>query len=154
MTETTEYRKTFNWNVDFEVNLGDLYGEFFEGLESKRILARECPECDRTFMPPQPHCDHCFVETEGWTELEQEGELVSFTVTYRQFLNMPEPPYVTGVIRVDDSDTCMLHFVDPGEFDDENDIPEMLNRGDSVRPVWADERTGDIQDISHFELVE
>jgi uncharacterized OB-fold protein len=154
MNQTSQHRKEFNWNVDFEVNLGDLYGEFFEGLKDKRILARECPECDRTFMPPQPHCDHCFVETEGWTELEQEGELVSFTVTYRKFLNMPEPPYVTGIVRVDDSDTCMLHFVDPGDFGTDDDITEMLNRGDKVRPVWADERTGDIQDISHFEVVE
>lgn len=154
MSETNEYRKGFNWNVDFEVNLGDLYGEFFEALEDKRLLARECPDCGKTFLPPQPHCDECFIETEGWKEMEQEGTLVSYTVTHFKFLNMPEPPYVTGVVSINGSDTSMLHFVEPAEAETAEAMADELNRGDRVVPVWADERTGDIQDISHFQVVQ
>lgn len=146
-------KKSFDWKLDFEVNLGETYETFFDGLEEKRLRATECPECSQTFFPPQPHCDECFVATEGWTDLDPEGVIESYTVTYSKFQNMPEPPYVTGVIRVGDSATCLLHFVDGIDYDEPEDLEAAVEKGMRVRPVWSESRSGDILDIEYFEPI-
>lgn len=153
MTETEAYKKEYSWNLDFAVNLGDVHRRFFEGLEDKEVVGNECPECGRVFIPPQPHCDECFVETEGWIVTDGTGVIDSYVVTYFQFRNMPEPPYVTGVIRVGDSDTGLLHFVGGIDYEDAAELRHKVEAGMEVQPVWADERDGGIQDIEYFQPV-
>jgi uncharacterized OB-fold protein len=60
---------------------------------------------------------------------------------------------VIGVIRIDDSAVCLIHWI--GGFDYENpvDIPDKIQIGMKVRPVWAEERKGDLLDILYFEPV-
>lgn len=153
MTDTEAYKKEYSWNLDFAVNLGDVHRRFFEGLEEKEVVGNECPDCGKVFIPPQPHCDTCFTETEGWIVTDGEGVIDSYVVTYFQFRNMPEPPYVTGVIRVGDSNTGLLHFVGGVDYDDADELMHKVESGMEVRPVWADERDGSIQDIEYFEPI-
>lgn len=156
MTEQSDYEKAFRWELDFRLNLGSNDRRFLDGLKEKRIMGNKCPECGNVYVPPQGFCDECFVEPDEWIEQGPEGVLESYTVTFRQFRNMPEPPYVNGVVRVGDSATCFLHFV--GGIDIESDDPEDLidavESGMRVRPVWRDDREGDIRDIEYFEPVE
>lgn len=153
MTDTEAYKKEYSWNLDFAVNLGDVHRRFFEGLENRELVGNECPDCGNLFVPPKPHCDECFVENEGWVTTDGTGVIDSFVVTYFKFRNMPEPPYVTGVIRVGDSETGMLHFVDGIDYEDGEELMEKVETGMEVQPAWADERDGNIQDIEYFEPV-
>lgn len=151
MPDTEAYKKEYSWNLDFAVNLGDVHRRFFEGLEEKRILGNACPECGNVFVPPQPHCDECFVETTDWRQTDGTGVIDSYVVTYFQFRNMPEPPYVTAAIRIGDSEKSLLHFVGGVEYDDGEELMERVDTGMEVEPVWSDDRDGSIQDIEYFE---
>lgn len=153
MSEYDSYQKTFRWELDFSLNLGDTDRKFFEGLKEKRILGKECPDCGRIFVPPQPYCDECFTETDEWVEMDQEAVIESYTVTFRQFRNMPAPPYANGAIRVGDSATCMLHFIGGIDYDEPEKMIDELSSGMTVEPVWVDEPEGDILDIKHFKPV-
>lgn len=153
MTEYDSYQKTFSWELDFSLNLGETDRKFFEGLKEKRILGKQCPDCGRTFVPPQPYCDECFAKTDEWVEMENEAVIESYTVTFRQFRNMPEPPYVNGAIRVGDSVTSLLHFIGGIDYDEPEDLIEKVSSGMTVEPVWQDEPEGDILDIEHFQPV-
>jgi uncharacterized OB-fold protein len=154
MPESESYKKEYSWNLDFAVNLGDVHRRFFEGLEEKQVVGNECPECGNVFIPPQPHCDECFVETTGWRETDGHGVIDSYVVTYFKFRNMPDPPYVTAAIRVGESETSMLHFVGGIDYDDGEELMEKVETGMDVAPVWSDDRDGSIEDIEYFEPVE
>jgi uncharacterized OB-fold protein len=154
MADTESYKKEYSWNLDFAVNLGDVHRKFFEGLEDKQVIGNECPDCGNVFIPPQPHCDECFVETVGWRETDGTGVIESYVVTYSKFRNMPEPPYVSGAIRIGDSDKSLLHFVDGVDYDDAEGLMEKVETGMEVEPVWADDREGSIEDIEYFQPVE
>ncbi|WP_336133617.1 Zn-ribbon domain-containing OB-fold protein [Natronomonas amylolytica] len=153
MTDTDSYEKTFRWELDFSLNLGETDRKFFEGLKEKRILGKECPDCGRVFVPPQPYCDECFARTDEWVEMEQEAVVESYTVTFRQFRNMPEPPYINGAIKIGDSATSLLHFIGGIDYDEPEDLIDEVSSGTVVEPVWDDDRDGDILDIKHFEPV-
>jgi hypothetical protein len=152
--DDTGYEKAFRWELDFRLNIGETDQRFFEGLQEKRILGNECPECGNVFVPPQSYCDTCFVEPDEWSEQGPEAVLESWTVTFRKFRNMPDPPYLNGVVRVGDSETCFLHFVGGVEYDEPEDLLDVVESGTRVRPVWRDDREGDIRDIEYFEPVE
>lgn len=151
MSDTNSAKKTFDWALDFSVNLGETHSRFFDGLTEETLWGVRCPECDRTFFPPQPHCDECFVATDEWVEMPEAGVIESYAVTYFQFMNMPEPPYVTGVIRVGDSATCLLHFVDEIDHEDPEELRDAMSVGMDVEPVWAADKSGSILDIEYFK---
>ncbi|WP_435158243.1 Zn-ribbon domain-containing OB-fold protein [Haladaptatus sp. DFWS20] len=148
-----EYKKSFHWDLDFSLNIGETNKRFFDGLEEKLILGTKCPECGDVFVPPRSVCDECFVEADEWVEVEQRGVLESYTVCFFEFRNMPEPPYMTGVIRLGESATCLLHFLDDIEYEDPHDLIGSVEKGTAVEPVWANERKGDIRDIEYFRPI-
>lgn len=148
------YKKTFRWELDFNVNLGETDRKFHEGLRDKKILANKCSSCGKKFVPAQPYCDECFEKLDEWVEMEQVGTVISWTVTFREFRNMPEPPYISAAIRVGDSATGMLHFVRGIEYEEPEDLIDAMHAGMKVRPVWREETSGDIQDIKYFEPID
>jgi uncharacterized OB-fold protein len=149
-----EYKYPFHWDLDFSLNIGETNRRFFEELEDKRIMGKTCPECGDVFVPPQSVCVECYVKTDEWVEVDQRGVLESYTVCFFEFEGLPEPPYVTGVIRVDDSAICMMHFIEELEYDEPMDLVDQLEKGDEVEPVWSDDRDGDIFDMDHWRLEE
>ncbi len=132
---------------------GPVMGRFLDGLKERKILANVCPRCGRRQVPPREVCAECRVRATEFREVGPEGVLVHVEVVY---YSSPDPltgatretPY--GDIRVL-LDGCrgretFWHLLK------REDLFEV-KRGDRVRPVWADERRGTIQDIVHFEKV-
>lgn len=150
----SDNERAFRWELDFRLNVGETDQRFGEGLKNKRILGNQCPDCGNVFVPPQTYCDECLVEPDEWTEQGPEAVLESWTVTFREFRNLPEPPYMNGVIRVGESETCFLHFLGGVDYDEPEDLLDAVESGTRVRPVWRDEREGDIQDIEYFTPVD
>lgn len=153
-TTNDEYKYSFHWDLDFSLNIGETNKRFFDELEEKRIMGNMCPDCGNVFVPPRPVCDECLEPAEEWVEVEQEGVVESYTVCFFEFRNMPEPPYITAVIRLGESSTCMLHFIEGIEYGEPHDLIGSLEKGTRVEPVWSDDRTGTIRDIDHFTPVE
>ncbi|MCW2583828.1 MAG: hypothetical protein JWQ53_2618 [Klenkia sp.] len=148
---TSPLTQTVHWDLTYDVHLGSTWGRFMQGLREQKILANSCPECSRTFVPPQAYCEACFVRTQEWTELPAEGDLEVFTVVWQGFTGGPTPPYAVGGIRLAGADTLLMHVVTGLDFTDPATVREQLPHGSRVRAVWAAERTGQILDISHFE---
>lgn len=139
-----------HWDLDYDVHLGQTWGRFMQGLRDQRILANRCPECGRTFVPPQAYCEACFVRTDEWLELPQEGSVEVFTVAWQSFRGGPPPPYAIAGIRLDGASTLLMHYVRGLDLSDPGAVRAQLPPGTRVRAVWAPERSGQILDISHF----
>ena len=143
--------KEYNMHLDFKISLGPAYTKWMKGLGDKKILANKCPECSRLFVPAKPFCEICFEEPQEWVETDGQGIVESFTVGYSKFRNFPEPPYVIGVIRVGGSAVSMIHWIAGFDYDNPEQIPDKIQIGMKVEPVWAEERKGDLLDILYFK---
>ena len=155
-TDTTPQAITtqrVHWDLDYDVHLGRTWGRFMQGLTDKQILANSCPECARVFVPPQAYCESCFVATDQWQELPPEGVVEVFTVAWHGFRGGPTPPYAIAGIRLDGASTLLMHYVSGLDLSDPATVTEQLPPGTRVRAVWAEERTGQILDIAHFEQI-
>jgi len=153
MTQPTITTQHVHWDLDYDVHLGATWGRFMHGLTERKILANRCPECSRVFVPPQAYCESCFVRTDEWLELPPEGAVEAFTVAWHGFRGGPTPPYTIAGIRLDGASTLLMHFVRGLDLSDPDGVRAQLPTGSRVRAVWADERTGQILDIAHFEKV-
>jgi uncharacterized OB-fold protein len=132
---------------------GPVMGRFLDALKERRILANVCPRCGRKQIPPREVCAPCRCRAADFVEVGPEGILVFLDVIYYA---SPDPltgqtrrtPY--GDVRVL-LDGCtgrdtFWHLLCPEDLG-------TARKGDRVRPVWAEERSGRIEDIVHFEKV-
>jgi len=143
------------WDIPYEYAAGKTATRFFRELrDHQRILARRCPSCQRTLLPPRSFCERCFVSTDEWVEVGPEGKVESFTVTYQSFPGLRKPPYTIALIRLDGASMSLAHFL--GEIDPTKPkaIMERLQKGLRVVAVFKKERTGSILDIEYFRPVE
>jgi len=144
-------RTEYVWHSPYTVTLGKTYARFLEGLKQKKILGNICPQCGGLYVPARPFCDDCFVEPTEWVETDGMATLQSFTVTYVKFAGLPDPPCVTGIIKVGNSVTNFLHFISGIEYENPRDLEKNLKVGMKLRPIWKEERVGDMFDIAYFE---
>lgn len=142
-----------HWDLHYDIHLGATWSRFMEGLRHKQILANQCTTCERVFVPPQAYCESCFEPTESWRELSDDGVLEVFTVAWHGFTGGPTPPYAIGGIRLDGASTLLMHWIVGVDFARGTDVRDQLPFGTRVRAVWAEQRTGQILDIAHFEPV-
>ncbi|MFN7973163.1 MAG: SCP2 sterol-binding domain-containing protein [Acidobacteriota bacterium] len=142
-----------NISVPMRYATGPVMGRFLEALKQKRILANVCPRCGRKQVPPREVCAPCRCRVTDFVEVGPEGTLVYLEVVYYA---SPDPltgktretPY--GDVRVL-LDGCagretFWHLLKKEDLG-------TAERGDRVRPVWSDTRTGSIEDILYFEKV-
>ena len=142
----------YAWHSPYKVTLGKTYARFLNGLKQKKILGNICPQCGGLYVPARPFCDKCFVEPTEWVETDGSATLQSYTVTYvKLFPEAPDPPFIVGIVKVGDSVTNFLHKISGVPYQDPRDLEKQLKVGMKLRPVWKEERTGDMFDIAHFE---
>jgi len=152
-------RKEWSFDFDYSVSLGETYTKFMEKLREKRLIGNKCG--DRTFFPPLPFCSRTFELPSEWLESDGEGTIEAFTINYQKANSvaytasrvLPEVPYIIGVIKIDNSEQCLLHFLSGPELKNPEEWPEKIQAGMRVRPVWSEERSGTILDIKYFEPV-
>lgn len=151
--------KQWSLDLDFKVSLGETYTSFMEGLKEKKFLGNEIGT--QTFFPPKPFCNRTYELPAGWVECDGTGTVEAFTVYHQEpeGVVFPDakivlsPPYIVAVIRIDNSDQCLLHFISGVDANDPAQLLKKVSAGLSVKPVWADERHGNILDIKYFEPV-
>lgn len=112
-----------------------------------KIWGRHCPRCQKVLLPPRKHCPLCFVDTDRWVEVSDEGVVETFTVVRRDTTIQPvKAPFVYAIIRLEGADTGLVHLL--GEVD-----PEDVQEGMRVKAVFRHERKGSPWDISYFRPV-
>lgn len=144
-------RKEYSLHLDYSVPLGDTYSKFFEGLKNKKLLGNRCKKCNRLYVPARPYCDICCEETSELFDVEADGIIISYTVYYIASLGLPKPPFAQGIIKIGEAANSFLHYIGGIEFSDADDLKDKISIGMKVKPVWAENRTGDIMDIEYFE---
>ncbi len=158
--KTDTIKKQWSLDFDFSSSVGETYTKFMEGLRNKKFLGNKCGGC--TFFPPKPFCNRTFEMPSEWLECDGIGIVEAFSI----YQNEPEgviypeskislsPPYIIAVIRIKNSDQCFFHFLFGFDTNDPTQLVEKITAGLEVRPVWAEERNGNILDIKYYEPIE
>ena len=117
-----------------------------ELAEHQRLLGTRCEGCSRVLFPARQNCSRCFKATEDWVEVGPAGTITAFTVAHYQvaMLSPTDTPVIYALIRLDGADTAFIHRLKELDMD-------VLKIGLRVTAVFAEQKTGQILDISHFK---
>ena len=121
--------------------------EFLKGLKEGKLLASKCPKCGTSYLPARSFCEKCFSEITDFFEVEESGEVETFTVQYVDKEGKPlEKPVIWAIIKFYGIEGGIFHKL--GEVE-----PEEVYIGMPVRPVFKQEkeRKGSIHDIAYFK---
>jgi len=132
---------------------GPVMGRFLIELrDNKRIMALKAPN-GRFLLPPREVDAWCHEEATEWVEVGPAGTIREFDVIYYA---SPDPlsgetrdvPYCIAWILLDgvEGDSPLWHLV-------KTDDVTKIKSGTRVRAVFAEERTGAMEDIKHFEVI-
>ena len=147
-------------SVNHRYATGPVMGKMLNALKDKKILGTKCPSCQRIQLPAREFCAECRVESLEFVEVGPTG-----TVTINDIVYYSSPDPLTGEARETPYgsinvllDGCkgnetFWHYIRP---DQTFKIKERWNEnmGTRVRPVWADNRKGEVSDILYFEIDE
>ena len=136
----------YRWALGFDGS------KFFNEIKDREVLLGiRCPKCKKVYVPPRRVCGPCFVKMDELVELGIEGIVEAVTLVNFPFID-PDTgerrpvPYFYGYIKLDRADNLFSHIIKtrPGI---------SVKIGDRVKAIFAKEKKGRIQDISHFEPV-
>ena len=141
---------TEKWDLTYQHSAGPIVSEFYRRVQEEgRIAGRQCPQCGRVLVPPRSFCDRCYCDTAEWVNVASEGVVETFTVVYRKFNRLPDPPYAIAYVRLDGADTAMLNYVRGLDLSDSDGAVAALKPGLRVRVAFAprEQRQGSVSDF-------
>jgi uncharacterized protein len=143
----------YRMELHYEHAFGPYYGRLFDEIKhNRRIMGVRTPEGDGAMLPPREICDITHKPTGTWVELKQTGTVRAMSVIHLEFIGQKQPPpYVYAEIMLDGASTRLIHNV--AGFDMSR-AKELVKPGTRVRAVWREQRTGALDDISHFEIID
>lgn len=131
----------------FKRTTGPVIGAFLTGLREK-VLVGSKTSGGQVIVPPAEFDPDTGEDLTELVEVGPEGEITTWAwVTQPHEKHPLDRPFAWALIRLDGADTAMLGPVAAPGMD-------SLATGARVRPVWAEEREGHINDISHWELID
>jgi hypothetical protein len=141
--------------LPYRLAYGQTWTRFFEGFQNEIIYGSKCDQCDRVLVPARTFCPRCFVDTDQWLEVSQEGVIEAWVLTnYRYFAQPVEPPFISALIKLDGTDVNFLHLIGGFDLTNLDDVRTKVHNGMRVKAVWEEEKLGGIFDIKHFAPVE
>jgi uncharacterized OB-fold protein len=143
----------YNMTLHYEHAFGPYYGRLFDEIKTnRRIMGVRSPSGDGAMIPPREICDITHKPTGTWVELGQTGTVRAMSIIYLEFIGQKQPPpYIYAEIMLDGASTRLIHNVAGLDM---SRAKELVKPGTRVRAVWRETRTGSLDDISHFELIE
>ncbi len=107
-----------------------------QAVREKRLLAHQCPKCERIYTPPRGYCPICTVPTgeENELQLSDRGVVLTFTITRAdpKVAKEQTEPICRGTIILDGAPVRMM-----GEI--RGLAPEEVRTGMRVRAIWSDD---------------
>lgn len=136
------------WDLSYRHALGATVGGFLEGLKSRKLLGRTCPQCGRVLFPARSFCDRCHVETTDWVEVGTSGRLEMFTIVYEPFPGMlVAPPYVLAYALLDGADTAAVGYVKGLDLADVTVASTILEVGTRLDVHFVEQPEGKVTDF-------
>lgn len=157
----TELKANIQWSLhcDFSQPQGGLYSQFMSALKDKKFLGTRIG--DKNFFPVKQFCSATYQVPDEVIESDGVGVVDSFTIYHKKPARVAfpgadlavKPPYIVAAIRVHGSSQSFLHFLSGVDVDNPLALLKNIKAGLEVRPVWAENRQGNILDILYFEPV-
>jgi len=156
--ELIALKKVISVNQRFAT--GPVLGKMLKGLREKKILGNRCPKCGRIQLPARESCAECRVRVEEFVEVGPFGDVRINDIAY---FASPDPltgetretPYGSINVLLDGckGNDTFWHMI---RRDQTFQLKEGWNKekGTRVRPVWAEDRKGELGDILYFEIDE
>ncbi len=134
--------------IPYSWQAGETASFFLTQLRDRgKIWGKHCPECGKVLVPPRKSCPFCFVDTEKWVEVSDEGVVETFTLVRGGTPIQPlKAPFAYAVIRLDGASTGLVHVLSEVE-------PEKIREGLRVKAVFSKDRKGSLLDIAYFKPV-
>jgi hypothetical protein len=151
MEQPNNRKVDYSWHIPYKVVMGDVYATFMNGLKEKKLLGNVCKKCNGVHFPAKPFCDICFEECTDWVELDGGATLITYAVCYVPFPNLPDPPSITGILKMGDSITNFVHNISGIDVSNPDEVENNVKIGMKLKPVWKEDRHGHMFDIAHFE---
>lgn len=130
----------------FKRTTGPVIGAFLTGLREKVLVGSRAGD-GRILVPPAEFDPDTGDDLTELVEVGPAGEITTWAWVVTPHEKHPlDEPFAWALIRLDGADTPMLGAVRASSMD-------AVATGGRVRPVWADEREGHINDISHWDLI-
>ncbi len=140
--------------LPYRFAVGPAMHRFFEGLKQEKIWGNRCPKCKKVLVPARTFCPVCNEDMDEWLEVSEEGEVVSWTLSTREFFGIPKPaPLIIALIHLDKTDCDFLHLIGGVDANDMNHVKITIKKGTRVRVRWNDDRKGNMMDIEYFEPI-
>ncbi len=145
-------KRTEVWNITYTHALGETASWFFVELrDNKKIYGRRDAKSGRVLVPPRAFSDQTLEPTTEWVEVGPGGRIETFTIVYKPFQNLPDPPYAFGFVLLDGADTAIGGFFRGVDLTDPAEAAKQLAVGTRVTTRFAEERIGDVTDF-WFEI--
>jgi uncharacterized OB-fold protein len=143
----------YQLDLHYEHAFGPYYGRLFDEIRShRRILGVRSPASEGAMIPPREICDLSHKPTGAWVEVGQTGTVRAMSVIHLEFIGQKQPPpYIYAEIMLDGASTRLIHNVAGLDM---TRAKELVKPGTRVRAVWRETRTGSLDDISHFEIID
>ncbi|ONH60449.1 DNA-binding protein [Frankia sp. CcI49] len=139
--------------LTYDYAVGEIAGEFFQGLRDGRILASHCSASKMSYLPPRAFCERTFEPCDDWKEAGSEGTIEASTIVVRGFEGKRPPPVAIAFVRLDGVDSAIANYVDGIDFSDLDAAMLLMAPGTRVRVKFVDSPEGRITDFS-FELID
>jgi uncharacterized OB-fold protein len=136
------------WHIKYNYTAGEVASKFLlEVRDNKKIMGTRCDKCKKVYVPPRKFCEECFVPATEWVEVDNAGEIESFTFGPRKlYAGLPEP-FAIAYVRLNGADTCIANFVKEIDMSDLDKLKEELFIGKKVQVKYEVERKGSITDF-------
>jgi uncharacterized OB-fold protein len=129
---------------DYTRSLGPVLSQFMTALAGRQILGARAAD-GRVHAPPFEYDPQTHEPPGGLIPVGPGGTVISWTWMARPLRGQPlAHPFAWALIRLDGADTALLHAVDSGSA-------TAMRTGLRVRPRWAAQPAGSIQDLTCFE---
>lgn len=155
LTDAADQLEVIPYKLDlhYEHAFGPYYGRLFDEIKTnRRIMGVRTPDGEGALIPPREIDDITHKRTGTWVEIKQTGTVRAMSVIHLQFMGQKQPPpYIYAEIMLDGASTRLIHNV---AGIDMSRAKELVKPGTRVRAVWNEERTGSLDDISHFEVID
>lgn len=81
---------------------------FWTGGATGKLLIHRCGACQRWFHPPGPACRHCRSRDVGPEPTSGRATLAAYTVNHHPWFPGFPPPYVVGIVELDEAPDVRL----------------------------------------------
>ncbi len=134
-----------------------LYGQYTYGIAGERffreikdnakITGAKCQKCNLIYVPPRIYCERCFEGLEEWCEIENKGEIHTYTIGWVDLDGSRlEEPVILALVKFDGVYGGIVHKVEEISADN-------VKIGMKVSAVFKEKREGSILDIKYFKPI-